>query len=679
LALPALLSVLPGCGNSPYASRDTAQAIFYTYFLDDPLSLDPCIAYDFNSDAVASLVYPSYYQYHYLKRNPLVLLPALGATEAVRETVPIRLVEHGRRRSLSGERWTFRIKRGIHYQDDPCFAGGKGREVLAADFLNSFRRMADPGVACPIYAYFGDKVIGLAEYRSKLKRASGNKARLVAERRSPIEGLQLDPSDPYTFRIVLNRRYPQLRYLMALPFTTPLAEEVLEKYADERVGNTIPDLLKLSKRPVGCGPFVVTEYVVKSRIVLKPNPNRRPEFYPTDGEPGDRESGLLENAGRQLPMLDGIQVNIIRESITSFNQFIQGYEDMAGVGQSNYQEVMSLPGKLSPTMLRRGIKLSHATNYEVSYFAFNMLDPTFGGLNEKNRKLRQAISLAVDGQELIDLFFLGLGVPAQSIVPPGIPGYDPQYRNPYRQFDPSLSRAKQLLAEAGYPNGIDQTTGRPLILNWDNANWTPAGRQFNGLALRQIQRLGIEVRTRTFLAPSMTQRVNKGQSQFMGGPGVWGADYPDVENFVFLLHSPNAAVSSSGPNITNYNNPEYDRLFDEMRAMEDGPARTAIVHRMRAIVQEDCPVIPYRHTEGYGMLQPWLYNFKVHPVALDYWKFLRVDVRRRTEFQSKWNQPNYLSGWIAAALVLLAAAPAAHVVHRRTNRRVRRTFTPPSK
>ncbi len=664
---------LPGCGNSPYPRSDRARSVFYTVFADDPQTLDPSIAYDYNSDDIASLIYPSFYAYHYLKRNPLVLFPALGATEALRERCPVNVAETGKPIIKMGERWTFRIKRGLRFQDDPCFPGGKGREVAASDFLASFRRMADPKVACPAYAFFGDKILGMETYRARLAEVGDDRSRRAVLRRAPIRGLQSDPADPYTFRIVMNQPYPQLRYLMAMPFTAPLAEEVLDRYADERVAKSVPDLEKLSRHPVGCGPFVLTEYVKKSRIVLKANSNYRDEFYPTDGEPGDKQAGLLADAGRRLPLVSGIQVNIIRESITSFNQFLQGYEDSAGVGQSNFQQVMSQPGQLSPSMRERGVHLVHAVNLEIYYFAFNMLDPTFGGYSVQNRKLRQAISLSIDSHELIDLFYLGLGVPGESMLPPGLFGYDPAYRNPYRQFDPSLTSAKQLLAEAGYPNGIDPSTGRPLELHWDNFNVTPAGRQFTGLAARQIEKLGIDVQSNSYLSPVLSDRTNKGQCQFMGGVYLWGADYPDPENFVFLLYSPNSAVKSAGPNISNYTNPEYDRLFDRMRTMDDGPDRLAIIRKMRSIVQEDCPVIPYRHTEAYGMLQPWLHNYNPHPVAVDGWKYLRIDPAERARLQTQWNRPNYMPAILFAALIVLGVIPAVRVVNQRTNRRVRRS------
>jgi len=671
LLLIAALVLATGCSNNPYSKRDSTASILYVVFGDDPDTLDPSIAYNTNSIMLASLVYGTYYQYDYLKRNPFVLVPALGAEDAAREKYPVTVTERGKSVTRSGERWTFRIKPGLHFQDDPCFTGGKGREIVGSDFLAAFRRMADSRIPCPIYSYFGDKIVGMEEYRAALADVvkSGKDAARAADT-LPIEGLQTDPNDRYVFRIMLNQSYPQLRYLMALPFTAPLAHEAIARYGDERLGKSVPDRQKLSLHPVGCGPFIMTEYVKKSRVVLKRNPNYRDDRYPGAGEPGDAALGLLKDAGHRLPLEDGIQINIIREGITSFNQFMQGYEDIAGVSQQNYQQVMTQPGTLSPEMKSRGFKILHAPAVDISYFGFNMRDPTYGGFSEKNRKLRQAISLSIDSREMIDLLNLGLGIQAQSILAPGLFGYEESYKNPYCQFDPKLTRAKQLLSEAGYPNGIDPSTGRPLVLNWENLNTSPAGKQMTGLVTRQISRLGIDVQSHAWLYATFTDRLNKGQFQFMSWG--WGPDYPDPENFVFLLYGPNSAMINAGPNSTNYANPEYDRLFEQMRVMDDGPERLAIIRKMRAIVQEDCPVIPWLHNETYTLLQPWLHDVKPHAVAPDRLKYYSVDSGLRARLRAEWNQPNYLP---AVALLLLASAtilPAVRVVHARTNRKVRR-------
>lgn len=666
-----LCALAAGCGNDPYPQSDSGRAIFYTSFGKDPKTLDPAIAYDFDSLYLTTLFYPSYLQFHYLKRDPYVVEPALGAEEPVRTPVTVSEVIDGRTATHMGERWTFRIKKGLRFQDDPCFPGGRGREIVAADFLASWRRMADPRVACPIYGYFADKVLGIAAYRDRLKadlKAGG--AIPEADLNAPIAGLQLDPTDPYRFSIVTTERYPQLRYLMTLPFTSPVAPEAIARYADERAPKGAPDSEKLSRHPVGCGPFVLAEYVRRSRLVLRANPNYRDDRYPSEGAPGDREEGRLADAGRRLPMLTGIEIGIIGETITSFNQFQQGYLDTTGVTQDNFQEALNSPGELSPAMKRRGIRLARRQSGNVSYLAFNMLDTTFGGYSEKNRKLRQAISLALDSPELIDLCYLGLGSPAQWILGPGMFGYEADYRNPYRQPEPELKRARRLLAEAGYPDGIDPATGKRLVLNWENTATTPSGRQLVGIVRRQLSRLGIQVEPHAYLYSALEEKVDRGEFQLCSA--TWGPDYPDPENYVFLLYSRNSRVRDHGPNRANYANPQYDRLFEQMRSMDDSPQRLAIIRQMRAIVQEDCPLIPYLNDEPYTLLQPWLYNMKPHALAYDVMKYYRVDGAERATLRRDWNRPNYLPAAVLLVAAVLLLAPAGRIVNRHRNRRQRR-------
>ncbi len=677
VALVVLAPFLAGCSNNPYPAGETATSVIYRVLAQDPRSLDPAIAYDVASANVIDTIYPSYLQYHYLKRDPFVLELGLGAEEPKREKWPIKVTEKGKTVSTMGERWTFKIKKGLRFQDDPCFPGGKGREILADDFIFSFKRLSAPNVPCPIFSFFGDKVLGLLDWRkqngdrivaAKQRNPNGPKPRV--DYSTVIEGLRTEPADPYTFRIVLNQPYPQLRYLMAMHFTSPMAHEAVERYADENLGPDVPDSAKLSVHPVGCGAFQLTEYTKKSRIVLRANPNYREEFYPSEGAPGDRESGVLADAGKRLPLAVAVQFNVIRESITSFNEFLQGYEDLAGVSQQNFQQVMTQPGHLSPEMESHGLGLHRDKGVDVSYYGFNMDDPTFGGKSVKNRKLRQAISLAMDSQEMIDLLHQGLGLPAQFVVAPGLFGYDPDYKNPYRQFDPALRKAKQLLAEAGYPDGIDTQTGKRMTVIWDNLNTSPLGKQETGLVTRQLGKLGLNVDSRPHLVADFDDKLNKGQFELMNYG--WVADYPDPENFVFLIYGPNSAAKANGPNYSNYDNPEYNKLFDQMRVMDDGPARAEIIKKMRAIVEEDCPWIPTLHSETFALTQSWLKNYRPHPVSLDGMKYWRVDGPERARMQAEWNRPNYWPILAVVVLVAIAIVPAASVVQARTNRRVRR-------
>ncbi len=643
-----------GCGNSPYPAANSSRSILYLALTDDVKTLDPTIAYDVDSGSIVNLLYSSYFKYDYLKRNPLQLDLCLGARMPIVKKVRyLAAMPDGSKKMVDGQLWTFQIRSDLHFQNDPCFPHGQGRQITAADFIYSFKRMADPSVPCPIVAYFDTKIEGMAAYEAHNRK-------LINEHKKPdysypIAGLQLDRRNPYIFRILLNHPYPQLRYLMAMSFTAPLAHEAVEMYGAH-----------LATHPVGCGQYVLAKYVPRGEIVLKTNPNRPVEFYPNTGMPGDRAAGLLVDAGKQLPLVNTVQFNIIREGITAWNEFRQGYLDATGVSQNNFQQAMPRPDYLSPDLAARGIRLVKSVGIDVDYYIFNMDDPVVGGYSARARHLRQAISLAIDEREEIDLETLGLGTPAQWLVPPGLFGYDPHYVNPYRVFN--LQRAKALLAEAGYPNGIDPTTHKRLVIYYDNSYTDAAGRQALALHVRELDALGIDVVARSYRYNVFQDHVNNGQFQFANWG--WVADYPDPENFAFLLYGPN---KRPGPNESDYNNPEYNRIFAEMQTMNDTPARAHLIAELRDISVRDCPLVYQRHSEAYALVQPWLKNYKPNPIALDSPEYYRIDGVLRAKLQHRWNKPKVWPLVLVLTLLIASAVPALNVVKQRANRHVRRS------
>lgn len=650
---PLLGLLISGCSNNPYPPEDAARPILYSALLDDPKTLDPSVSYMVTEGQILSVICSSYFQYHYLKQNPLVLELGLGAVMPTRRPAPAWVMVNGKKVPKIGELWSFRLKPGLRFQDDPCFPGGKGREIVAADIIYSFKRMADPKVPCPVLPYFLDKVVGLQEYND-YQRERGKKG-LLADFSYPVAGLQLEPKDKYAFHILLNQPYPQLRYLMAMNFTAPIPWEAVKRYGPE-----------FRRHPVGCGPFVLAEWIPKLRLVLKRNPNFRVEYYPSEGDPGDREAGLLADAGKRLPLVDEVVYTITKEDITGWNLFLQGYMDSWGVPQESFTQVISQRGNLTPRMKAKGIELGRTREPNIDYFAFNMNDPTVGGYTPQKQKLRQAISMAIDTQSELDLFASGLGTQAQFLIPPGLFGYDKSFRNPYREFN--VAAARRLLAEAGYPDGIDSKTGERLTIYCDNAATTAAGRQFVQFLIKQFDRLGIRLVSRTWRQEIWQDRVDKGQFQFIRYG--WLADYPDPENFVFLLYGPNRRP---GPNSASYNNPEYNRLFEQMRAMDDGPERLAIIRKMRAIAVEDCPWVFDFHGEELVLHYNWLRNVKRHPVALDSAKYLAVNPVKRDAMREAWNRPNYWPIVGLAAFLLIGSLPAVFTVRGHRSRRLRRS------
>jgi ABC-type transport system substrate-binding protein len=658
-----LAVALAGCGNNPYPAGETAEPIIYWAMGDDPKTLDPSVGYDTDTDSILVPIYPGFLQYHYLKRSPFVLEPCLGAAMPEVQTEG---TEGRRDGGVKGKTspairqiWTFHIKHGLHFQNDPCFGlTGTGREIMASDFAYTFHRIADPALSCPIISYLDDKIVGMAEYEARL--ADMERRKLPPDYNYPVPGIQVDPHDPYTFRITLSRVYPQLRFLMAMHFTSPIPHEAVEYY-NGRNGRE-----RFADHPVGSGPYELDYWHRHEAVVLKANPNYMPEFYPSEGMPGDREAGLLEDAGKRLPLVKKVRFTILREGVTAWNLFQEGYLDSSAITQNNFQQAMARPGLLTPEMRSKGIRLFFSVRMDVWYYIFNMNDPVVGGYSESHRKLRQAISLATNSQEIIDLMQLGVGIPSQSTLAPGIFGYDPAYRNPWRQFD--LAAAKRLLAEAGYPGGIDPKTGAPLTLYYDNMYQDAEGRQYIALFEKQMGALGIKLNVRSWRFPVFQSKIDHNQYQL--SDWGWSADYPDPENFTFLLYSKNAVPA--GVDYSRYINPEYDRVFEQMRVLTDTPERYALIQKLIRIAAPDCPLVYREDAATYSLAQPWVHNIKPNPVALDVVKYRRVDGTQRARLQAEWNRPNY---WPAVATLLILVAgsiPAGNVVRKRTNRHVRR-------
>jgi oligopeptide transport system substrate-binding protein len=648
LTLTCLIALLAGCSNVPYPEQYNSSKTYFKAITLDITSLDPTVSYTANDDPIVCLVYPSFYRFHFLHRSPYKLEPDLGAKEAKREPVTVQDVdEKGQLVQKKGERWTFTLRNDIQFQDDPCFPGGKGRGVVAKDIIYSFKRMADPKVNCQVVSFVADKILGFAKYQADFGKKGASQYDV------DIPGIQVDPSDPYTFTITLNQPYPQLRFLMAMHHTAPQAREAVEYYKDQY------GIYHL----VGCGLFQMVEHREHESVILKRNPNAYKSYFPTEAD--DQYKSFLADAGKELPFIENIYIPIIGEPVTAYNLFQQGYLDALTVDTTNANIVAST-SSLTSEMQSRGITLNRNVVVSTNYLGFNMEDSLVGGYSEQKKKLRQAISLSIDTATNIELIAQGMGLPAQWIIAPGLFGFDTTYRNPYRVFDPQLKKAKQLLSEAGYPNGIDPATGRPLVIHYDCIIGSPIDRDSVRLYQKEIQALGVQVEIRNTTGPIFSDKVTKKQVQmFTYG---WLADYPDPENFTFLLYGPN---QSPGPNGANYHNPEYDRLFEQMRSMDDGPERLAIIHKMRDIAVDDCPWAYTTHSENRTMVQPWASNIAEHPMDSSQMKYARIDPQMRVRLQNAWNKKALWPMYALVVLIVLGIFPAVTTIRQRINRRVR--------
>ena len=645
---------LGGCTNDPYPSADALERILYQPFDDPPKTLDPQVAYSVVDHMVIGYVYDTLLGYHYLKR-PFTLIP--GMAEQVPEA---RELEDGR------VAYRFRLRPGLLFHEDACFSQGGGartRAVGAADVAFSLARVGDPAVGSPVLETLG-KISGLVEFGKRLEDRRKNdpsfaKLRIDQQYREagPIDGVRV--LSDLELEIVLDDAYPQILYWFAMPFTAPVPWEAVAAYTGEE------GVESFAEHPVGSGPFVLARYDKRSRIVLRKNEAwygvTHPEWkapaatYPSEGAPGDAEAGLLDPAyvGRPLPFLSRIEFRREKEPIPTFTKFMQGYYDASSVIKESFDRVIQ-KGDLSPDMRSLGISLARSVEPSISYLGFNMDDPVVGAKGgERSRKLRQAMSLAVDSKEFLRLFANGRGIPAQTPIPPGIFGYDEAYENPFRQ--PNVERAAALLVEAGYPEGIDPATGRPLRLSFDAGDTGAA-------ALLQFQfytgawrRLGLDVEVAATSYNQFQDKVRRGAYQiFTWG---WVADYPDPENFLFLLWTPMGRIHGGGPNTANYSNPRYDELFVRMKAMTDTPERMHLIEQMREILQQDRPWIENYYPERYALYHSWVKNEKPAGLSLPTAKYLDIDAAERALRRAEWNAAVTWPAWALLALFVIVVVP----------------------
>ena len=693
LALTLVLFYV-GCGvpNNPYPKSQHDQEIYYNTFSEEPKHFDPAISYSSDEYRFIQQIYEPPLQYHYLKR-PYELIPLTA--EAVPQPRYFggngqQLPPNAPAESVARAVYEVRIRPGIMYQQHPCFAKTedgewryrnltksdvKGfnevkdfpmtgtRELIAADYVYQIKRMADPSVACPILSTLKDYILGMEAYSVAITNGQND---------APFPGVEV--VDRYTYRIILKTKYPQFVYWLAMPFFSPMPKEAIDFYSQPAIkGRNIT----IDRFPVGTGAYRIETLLAHKEIVLVKNENFRVVRYPSSGEPGDREAGLLDDAWEIVPFIPRVVYKLEKEYIPRWNKFLQGYYDTSTISSDTFDSAVAFNDigdpRISEEMEAKGIVLRTSVRPTTRYLAFNMLDDTVGSNTEEKRKLRQAISIVLDYEEYVEIFYNGRGVSSHNPIPPGIFGYEggESGMNPYiynwdtekqRPARKSIEEARQLLAEAGYADGQD-SNGNPLVVTFDNA-WNFAGATSHIMWMRnKLDRLGITMENRTTDYNRFRDKVKNGNFQIISWG--WHADYPDAENFLFLLYGPNARAIHGGENAANYDNAEYNTLFEQMKNMENSPERLAIITEMNHLLQRDAPWVFTFHPVSFGLSHQWVKNRKPSSLGGGTLKYIRIDAGHRSENRQAWNQPVVWPLWVGLALFILGTIPAVITIWKR--------------
>jgi len=687
--------------NSPYPPHQAGQEILYASFGERPNHLDPAQSYSSNEVVFTGQIYEPPLQYHFLKR-PYELEPLT----VTRMPEPFFVDEAGQRLpadtapdDVAYSIYEIEIMPGIRYQPHAALAKSAGgdyvyhhlteaglegittlgdfsetgsRELVAADYVYQVKRLAHPHLHSPIFGLMSDYIVGLKDYAKTLEEEAGKAGAnaYINLHDYPLEGAEV--IDRYRYRIKLRGVYPQFRYWLAMPFFAPVPWEADAFYSQPGMKDRN---ITLDWYPLGTGPYMLTINNPNRQMVLERNPNFHGETYPAQGEEGDAEAGYLKDAGAPLPLIDKVVYSLEKEAIPYWNKFLQGYYDSSGISSDSFDQAVQIGSagdiSLTPALKEKGVKLNTAVSASIFYMGFNMLDPVVGGDSERARLLRQAISIAMDYEEFISIFSNGRGLPAQGPLAPGIFGHlegevgmNPYVYDwgPYGLQRKSIEHARKLLAEAGYPDGRDVETGKPLVLYLDTPGGGPDDSARMNWLRKQFDKLSVQLQIRATDYNRFQDKMRKGTAQiFQWG---WNADYPDPENFLFLLYGKNSKVEHNGENAANYLSEEFDQLFERMSNMPNSPERQEVINRMVEILRYDAPWVFGFYPKQFVLYHDWYSNAKPNLMANNTLKYRRVSPDVRELKRHAWNQPVLWPLGMLVLLLVVAVVPAV-IAYRR--------------
>jgi oligopeptide transport system substrate-binding protein len=589
------------------------KTVYYSSYGAKIKSIDPATCGDTTSAAAQGHVYESPYQYHYLKR-PMQLEPQLAAA-----------LPHI---SDDGLVYTIPIKKGIRYCPNPCFGVDengqpKTREVRAQDFVLAFKRIADYHIPSRLaWPFLSGRVKGLNEYREKTAQyKEGDFSRYDLD----VPGVRA--LDDYTLRIELVEPYPQLTPCLEIDNFAPIPYELIDYYLAHEVDSLgrrreIPITQRTAEinKPeamVGTGPYRLTRWERGNRMIYERNPVYDHGFYPTEGEPGDAEAGLLADAGKPLPFVDVLHYQYVAENLPAWMKFLSMQFDASGIPSDVFEVVITPDKQLTDAWKKKGIRLVKYTQPSVFWLAFNMDDPIVGA----SPALRQAMCLAFNVEDYIDVLFNGRACRALNILPESFPTHQLAGPGPYYHYDPGAAREKLAAARDQLrAHGRLTPDGKIPDITIDLAGRDEMYRRMGEFIQQQFTAIGLSVKIVLNDWPTLQEKVhNKNAQTYTMG---WHADYIDAENFLQLFYTPNI---EKGTNNTNYSNPEFDAMYERAKIMNPSPERTDLYVKMTRMISEDCPVLLLTEPEYFVLVYDWVSNYKRPPIGYGTMKYIRID------------------------------------------------------
>ena len=535
-------------------------------------TLDPVNSYDNVSGSVIYNIYEQLYEYHYLNR-PYELKPLLA------ESMPT--IEN------QGKRYVIKLKKNIRYQDHPAFKG-QPRFVKADDFITEIKRLAFTPLNSTGWWIVDGVVVGINDF----KKTVGNDYEKLKS--TPIKGVTAP--DDYTLVIDLVQPSPQFVYKLAMSFVSPTPIEVVDFEKND-----------LSLHTVGTGPYTLTKIDPTKELILSKYNMYHESFYPSEGDRYANSRGLLKDSGEKIPFVDSINFKIVKDNNTRYEIFVKNELDFIVLPQEFYSQVFDDVGNLKENIKSTDIRLQTMPTLTYWWLSFNMRDPLLG----KNLNLRRAIAHAIDMNKYIQIFTNNTGQKANSILPPGVLGYDTSAKLPY---DYDLVKARDFLAKAGYPNGVNLPE-----LAYDTRAESKISSDQAEFFKQQLAQIGIKVKIVQNNFKQYLEKSRTGHLQFF--QDGWTLDYPDAENVYQLLVSANFPP---GPNASSYSNKEFNQLYDRLSKLPDGDEKKKITLQMEKIVNFDIPWIMQYYSRNFILYHDNVKNYRPSDLVWSYPKYLRV-------------------------------------------------------
>ncbi len=583
--------------NSAQAQQASDHKVLRYAFPVAETGFDPVVLSDLYSRNITAVIFDAPLEFAFLER------PALMRPNTAAEMPTI---------SEDFTTFTFKIKPGIYFADDPAFKGSK-RELVAADYVYSLKRHYDPQWKSPnLYILENAKILGLSELRKK-----GMDRKRPFDYDSVVEGLRT--LDRYTFQIKLAG--PDPRFVLQMTDGSvfgAMAREVVEFYGD-----------KIAEHPVGTGPYKLSAWKRSSRITLVKNPNYREVLY-NETAPANNPQLAAQVAklqGKRLPMIDEVQVSIIEEAQPRWLSFLNEEQDLIEQVPAEFSTVAFPNNKLAPNLAKKGIRMVRYARSDVAVSYFGMENAVVGGYTPEKVALRRAIALATDIDREIRIVRRGQAIPSQGPISPEVFGYDPNFKSEMSDYD--VGRAKALLDLYGYvdTNGDgwrQLPDGKPLLIEYTTQP-DQTSRQLVELWQKNLKAVGIRIEFKTAKWPENLKSSRAGKLM-MWGVG-WTTSLPDGDTFLALGYGPN----KGGANHARFDLPAFNALYEQQKVIPDGPERLKLMQDAAKLMVAYMPYKVHVHRLGTDLAQPWVQGYTRNLAVRDFWKYIDIDLQTLRE------------------------------------------------